>query len=146
MERQRNWLSWAALALAGLALLVAFGGRFGPGNWADRYGEAAPAASVPGAVYEQREREAAPFFEGRGGPEVAGERGPGAFRHGRPDGFGHGRGPGFFPLFGLLSAVSKLAALGLLVWLLVRLFNQRRNGGPTAPAPTTPAGHDPRVE
>jgi hypothetical protein len=47
-------------------------------------------------------------------------------------------------IFGLFGALTKLAALGMLVWLLLRLFQQRRAATP--PAPTTPAGHDPRVE
>lgn len=150
MERQRSWVSWAALALAGLALLVALGGRFGD------------TLLVPGSRTLMMERPAAPRFEWRrGGPGAE----PGGTIEREPvrPGFGHGFhgrgqesfGPGFQTprhgfnpfgmIFGLFGFLTKLAALGLLAWLLLRLFQQRRSGSPPA-APTTPAGHDPRVE
>jgi hypothetical protein len=56
----------------------------------------------------------------------------------------HG-GPGIFGIFGMLFGMVKLLAFGLLAWLLLRTFMQRRNT-PVATPPTTPAGHDPRVE
>ena len=155
MERNRNWLSWAALALAGLALLVALGGRFGGPRLA--YGSLPAAPAAPAAPLPPDAR----FEPGRGDPSIpfAGElereigpRARGFEGFGHHHGFrgpGFERGHGFFgPLglfFGLLGFLTKLAALGLLAWLLLRLFQQRQNGPPPA-APTTPAGHDPRVE
>jgi hypothetical protein len=156
MEQQRNWLSWAALALAGLALLVAFSGRFSGPRMVYSYESAPPAMPMAPAAPrferghgdrvmpfdEQLEREIGP--RGRGGEGF----GPGFQARGFDHGPGFGRGHGFGPLgmiFGLLGLLSKLAALGLLAWLLLRLFQQRRAGAPPA-APTTPAGHDPRVE
>lgn len=148
MERQRNWLVWLALGLAGVALLVALGGRFG----GQRFGFGVPAVAVtaPEAPRFADERE---LRRGPGGPPAFADeirRGDGdrAF-HGRGfDGPGFGHRHGFNPLgmiFGLVNFLTKLAALGLLAWLLLRLFQQRRNEAPPA-APTTPAGHDPRVE
>jgi hypothetical protein len=64
------------------------------------------------------------------------------FRAGPMGRHGH---PGIFGIFGMLFGLAKLVAFGLLAWLLLRMFMQRRNGPPAAP-PTTPAGHDPRVE
>lgn len=165
MERQRNWLGWAALALAGLALLVAVGGRFGGPRMAFGYAdhmmmarEAVPAAPAAPAAPQAPRFERGPGAQGvpfqgqldreprRGhgdqgfGPGFHGRGGPGfAFRGER-----HGFGP-IAMIFGLFSALTKLAALAMLVWLLLRLFQQRRAGPPPA-APTTPAGHDPRVE
>lgn len=163
MERKRNWLGWAALALGALALVVALGGRFGPGNRMSMMNDmravpAAPAApQAPDMPYGR-------MFE-RGEP---GERGPMAFRGERDESrFMQGRhgesmmggmmmerhrpGMGLFGFFWLLKSLGQLVALGLLAWLLLKLFNQRRNGPPTATAggpdvPRTPAGHDPRVE
>jgi hypothetical protein len=175
MERNRNWFGIIALILGGLALVVALGGRFGPrmayngmGGMGD-YQNAAPAPPAAPAAPAVPVPPAPPappdarFGRGRGGPPAAfsQQAGPGAERMGRGNqGFGPGHGPmgrdfgqgrsfghgrGFNPLgllFGLFNTVSKLVALGLLGWLLLRLFQQRRSG----PAPTTPAGHDPRVE
>lgn len=162
MTNNRNWLGWAALVMAGLALVVALGARFGGGPWGGRvaygsgYGHMAPAAPAapipPDARFEQGRGEQPPFGHafGRGderfgrGDESFG-RGPGAMGFDRQGGFPghrHGFGP-FEMIFGLFNALTKLVALGLLAWLLLRLFQQRR-AGPVAP--TTPAGHDPRVE
>ena len=148
MERQRNWLGWAALALAGLALLVALGGRFGgPRMMAYVQAPAAPAAprferGQPMPFADERDREFA--RPGRGGPEgfAPGFHGRGHQGFAR-EGFGHRLGLLGFA-FALVNTLAKLVALGLLAWLLLRFFQQRRNGPP--PAPTTPAGHDPRVE
>jgi hypothetical protein len=154
MEPQRNWLSWAALALAGLALLVAVSGRFSGPRMAYSYEAAAPAAPMaPAAPRFERGHGAQvmPFdqqFEREMGPRGRGGEGFGFQARGFDHGPGFGRGHGFGPfgmIFGLLGFLSKLAALGLLAWLLLRLFQQRR-AGPPPPAPTTPAGHDPRVE
>lgn len=149
MERQRNWLGLAALILAGLALLVALGGRFsGPRMVAYGYQEAVPAAPAAPAAPRFERGQAMPFADNlqrEFGPSDHSARGfgPGFER-------GHGFGPrhGFGPLgmiFGLVGFLTKLAALGMLAWLLLRLFKQRSAGLPPA-APTTPAGHDPRVE
>lgn len=162
MERNRNWLGIVAVALAGLALVVAIGGRFGPGGrqMAYYYGQAPQAPAAPQApqaplppMGEGRFERGPDGFHGRGGPESFG---PGFHGRGGPEGFGpgfaqgrHGFGHGFGPLgmiFGLVNFLTKVAALGLLAWLLLRLFQQRQVP-PAAPAgPTTPAGHDPRVE
>lgn len=64
------------------------------------------------------------------------------------DGFRHGPwgGHGFFGPLALFFGLSKLIAVGLLAWLLLRMWSNRRGAAPATPAPTTPAGHDPRVE
>lgn len=148
MERNRNWLGLVAVALAGLALVVALAGRLGPGQIA--FVQAPQAQQAPQAPDTRG-------FPGRGDQGVAPgfQRGQGDMHpgrgHGRPDfapGFAQGRhGFGLFgPLamiFGLVNFLAKIAALGLLAWLLLRLFQQRTT---PPPAPTTPAGHDPRVE
>jgi predicted lipid-binding transport protein (Tim44 family) len=59
---------------------------------------------------------------------------------------GRRSGPGIFGIFGMLFGLAKLVAFGLLAWLLLRTFMQRRNAPPAAPPATTPAGHDPTVE
>mgnify|MGYP001291835704 CR=1 FL=1 len=164
MERQRNWLGWAALILAGLALFVAFGGRFGPPR-SVAFVQAADAPSAPNAAGTLRFERIQPrpfaaepdrelFRPGRDAERFgpgAPERGPTIVMMREPvthhQGFGHRFGKLGFAL-ALLDALTKLAALGLLAWLLLRLFQQRRsngNGAPPAP-PITPAGHDPRVE
>lgn len=156
MERKRNWLGWAALALGVLALVVAVGGRFDPGGRMMAYAvpqvPAAPAApQAPAAPFGPRfERDE------RGPMAFHGQRDEMRFRHERhADGMmmmGRHGGPwmGIFGLFGLLKALGQLVALGLLAWLLLKLFNQRRNGPQPAAAgpdaPRTPAGHDPTVE
>jgi hypothetical protein len=153
MDRNRNWQGWAAIALAGLALLVALGGRGPWGGGQMSWGRGEQQYAAPPAP-------AAPQGPGNFRPEQDGQgRGHGDFRFAQgqtpPRFFGagpqggpvmHGRGhPGIFGIFKLLSGLTKLVALGLLGWLLLRLFTQRRNTPPAA-APTTPAGHDPRVE
>lgn len=147
MERNRNWLGIAALALAGLALFVAFAGRFGSG---DGFRRQWPPAAVQGAPFAEGRFERghgamAPQFgreEEREG--WRGVHGPGFHR----GGLGHGFGP-LGLIFGLVRGLVNLAALGLLAWLLLKIFQQRRTppASPASPAaPTTPAGHDPRVE
>lgn len=163
MDRNRNWQGWAALALAGLALIVALGGR-GPFGFGDRYISAPVAPAAPVAPQ-------APSF-GRGmAPEAAADmerhmaemqgrmaevqgrmaQAHGRFGHDGPmmmaRGFEHGRGGfGLFPLFGLLRGLVNLAALGLVGYILYTVWRQRRTPAAAGPAPTTPAGHDPRVE
>ena len=151
MEQRRNWLGWIAVGLAGLALLVALSGRF------DRGERIAFVSGAPSAPSAPQAPTAPEFFErGRGEPHFfRGERGDfdREFQFGRGEfrgefgpghhGFGHrGFGPLGF-IFGLIGGLTKLVAFGLLAWLLLKLFQQRRQG---PPAPTTPAGHDPRVE
>jgi hypothetical protein len=171
MERKRNWLGLIGVVLGGLALVVALGGRFGPqmayrgmggGGMMGGYQNAAPAAPAnpparPQGRFAQGQAGSPDAFTqqyGRGAEHMG--RGAQGFSQGRPPmmgrGFAQGRsfghGHGFNPLgmlFGLVNGVSKLVALGLLGWLLLRLFQQRRDGSAHA-APTTPAGHDPRVE
>lgn len=152
MERNRNLVAWAALIMAGLALVVAFAGRGPFGGWermAVPAAPVAPAAPIPPGfeddLREERERFRADAerFRAEGG-RFFGQQGP-MHRFGH-DGPRHGFGGWFFGPLMLLKGLAQLAALGLLAWLLLRLFNQRRNP-PAAPAvPTTPAGHDPRVE
>ncbi len=145
MGNNRNWIGWAALLLGGLALVVALGGRFAEmrGRMAYVYAVGPEAAQVmPGAGSMAGER----FERGRFGPSafVDGH----AYQHGpmmveRFDGPRHGFGP-LAMLFKLIGGLTKLAALGMLAWLLFRLFQQRQQA--QVAAPTTPAGHDPRVE
>ncbi len=152
MEHNRNWLGWIAIALSAIALVVALGGRFDRG---DRfaYSQSAPAApaapaappsfgegrfergpgGIPPMMREQMEREM------RGGEGFRRE----GFGPGMEHGFGrHGFGP-LGMLFGLIGGLLKLVAFGLFAWLLLKIFQQRRQ---PPLAPTTPAGHDPRVE
>ncbi|MCX7789437.1 MAG: hypothetical protein N2378_02250 [Chloroflexaceae bacterium] len=149
MERTRNWLGLAALALAGLALVISLGALFsawlpGPGPLAAQAPPGQFAAPGPGGRFEGH---------GPGGPPPFA---PPRWKH-HVEGHHFDRHPGgfFWPWLGfgfkLLQALTQLAALGLLAWLLLRLFQQSRgNQPPPAPpaasGPTTPAGHDPRVE
>ena len=162
MERKWNWLGLIVLVLGGLALAVVLSGRLhsrmaysGMGG-ASSYQHAAPAAPVIPNARIQR---------GHNRPSVAAPQPqpPQRMARSKP-GFAHGHMPmnqHFMPnagscpfgmpfgplsmLFGLVDAVSKLVAMGLLAWLLLRLFQQQRSDPPPV-VPTTPAGHDPRVE
>jgi hypothetical protein len=173
MERTRNWQGWLALILAGAALVVALGGRFSSGaTSAVAVAPAAPAAPVAPAAPDAPGWGDGRFERGRGGPPAfvrerleremeradrmaAAPVAPVAPHWAERGGWGHGWGHRLGPigfLFGLLRGLGQLIALGLLAWLLLRMFNQR-NSQPAAPAgpagpnpPTTPAGHDPRVE
>ena len=158
MEHNRNWQGWIAIALSAVALVIALGGRFERG---DRYAyvQAAPAAPVaPAAPAAPPSFGEGRFERGHGGTppmmreQMEGElRGDARFGPGMERGFGHGMGHGhgrhgFGPLgmlFGLIGGLLKLVAFGLFAWLLLKIFQQRRQ---QPMAPTTPAGHDPRVE
>jgi hypothetical protein len=160
MDRQRNWLGWAALALAGVALLFAIGGRFGGPGTAFSFKNRMMASQAVPAAPQAPQAPQTPGFQRGLGMQGAPSMDQGA-RQGRGDqsfsfqgrgdhGMAMGRGErhGFGPIgmiFGLFGALTKLAALAMLVWLLLRIFQQRQAGPPPA-APTTPAGHDPRVE
>jgi hypothetical protein len=163
MERNRNWQGWVAIALAGLALIVALGGHMPwggrqrnmmmgaagqPGAWQAPQGPQAPQAP------QGPQAPAGPRF-GRGQGQGQG-KGWGMMGQGRGQGMmgqnqfragpmGRHGGPGIFGIFGMLFGLAKLVAFGLLAWLLLRTFMQRRSA-PTAPVPTTPAGHDPTIE
>jgi hypothetical protein len=135
MEQRRNWLGWIAVVLAGMALLVALGGRFDRGERAffERGGPVVQAPSFDDNAFERR---GSPFAHEGFGPGRHG------FGPGQRD-FGHGGFSPFGLIFSLLGGLTKLLAFGLLAWLLLTIFQQRRQ---QPPAPTTPAGHDPRVE
>lgn len=166
--KQQNWLGWIAVGLAGLALMVALGGFFGGTMMqmrAMRYQQTAPPSSAlvlpsegssmrgdrgnagpPSFVFERQQERNEGMSERMDRGDMRMEMGQMAHPsrdHGRSGLFGM---VGMF--FGLLNALSKMVALGLLAWLLLRLFQQRNaNSGGTPPAPPlTPAGHDPRVE
>lgn len=149
MEHNRNWLGWVAIALSAIALVVALGGRFDRG---DRfaYSQSAPAAPAAPAAppsfgegrFERGPSGIPPMIREQMGREMRGGEG---FGHGR-EGFGPGMEHGFGPLgmlFGLIGGLLKLVAFGLFAWLLLKIFQQRRQ---PPFAPTTPAGHDPRVQ
>jgi len=159
MNRNWSWQGWVAIALAGLALVVALGGRMSWGNqgqmmgmWPDRQAvQAQPAPQAQAAPQAPNASGGQSFGRGHRGMMGDGQGmsgmmgGRGDFRSGPMD--RHGM-PGMFGLFGMLFGLAKLVGLGLLAWLLLRLFTQRRNAAAAAtPAPPlTPAGHDPRVE
>lgn len=163
MERSRTWLAWLALALAGLALLavLAVGLVVARLIATTSAPVAAPAVQAPAATQAGHP----PFGpgdrfaeRGRGGPPALfaerSQRGGrpslmhGAAHHGRRQhgGFWPWHGLGWLGVaFGLLRGLAQLVAIALLAWLLLRLFQQGRGGQPPV-SPTTPAGHDPRVE
>lgn len=157
MERNRNWQGWAALILAGLALVVALGGR-GWGNQSMAWERSSRAVQVAPVAPAQANpaMPAQPNMPSQGhmqrGMMQRGMQDDFAFgrpmQHG-PRGMNMGRGSHMFFPFGMLFGLTQLIGLGLLAWLLLRLFTQRRQSPPESPAgppPTTPAGHDPRVE
>lgn len=149
MERRGNWLGLASLALASLALVISLGALFAVW-WPPSAATVAPAPPPvafappgPGGRFERFEADAPPPFAA-----------PHWKHHPKGHHFAPHPGGFFWPWLGfgfkLLQALTQLAALALLAWLLLRLFQQGRGqppAGPPAPAgPTTPAGHDPRVE
>lgn len=149
MERNRNWQGWLALILAGLALVVALGGRWG--NQSMSWERSTRAVQVVPAAPSQVDPVAPtrPDMPFRGQMREEMQRGfafDGPMQRG-PRSWDHG--PHMFFPFGIIFGLTKLIGLGLLAWLLLRLFMQRRQSppaSPAGPAPTTPAGHDPRVE
>ncbi len=148
MDRNWNWQGWVAIVLAGLALMVALGGR---SSWGGRpqmtmmWSDGQSAQAVPAAPSAPQAPNAMPGGRGfgRGQSSQGFTPGQGNFRSGP---MGRHSRPGIFGVFGMLFGLAKLAGLGLLAWLLFRMFAQRRNGTPPAPVQTTPAGHDPTIE
>ncbi|MEI7645284.1 MAG: hypothetical protein WCJ55_13485 [Chloroflexales bacterium] len=172
MERNRNWQGWVAIVLAGLALIVALGwrtpwsgqqsnrsngmmwsaGMMGAQPGGPGFGNPPPAAQVAPQVPQ------APtgprFGRGRGGQGDQGvmpsQGNPRSMMgQGQMGRHSHRGGPSIFGIFGMFFGLAKLIAFGLLAWLLLRTFMQRRSAPPAAPPvapPTTPAGHDPTVE
>lgn len=153
MERRWKWPGIVALGLGLLALLALLRGWGPAAPWQT------PMTSETGSRPSHIELRQAPF-----------ERGPAQFerdadrdrpmrstvhselwmeRHAGPPWHGRGSHPGTW-LLGpamLLFLLNQLAALGLMGWLLFTIWRQHKEqpGQPPA-APTTPAGHDPRVE
>ncbi|MBX0327502.1 hypothetical protein K2Z83_07395 [Oscillochloris sp. ZM17-4] len=161
MQRNWNWQGWVAIALAGLALMVAVGGRSPWGSqqqmpmWAGQQPmrampqapNAQQAPNAPGGRSFGRGQDGQGFMPGQRDPRsMMGQRGQGDFRSGPMGMMDRHSRPGFFGFFGMIFGLAKLIGLGLLAWLLLRMFNQRRSAPPAAPVQTTPAGHDPRVE
>lgn len=164
MERSRNLIAWAALALAGIALIAALGALGGlpwpgiaPGSAQVVTLPPTPAVppNVPPSAFacpehcakRPKRHEPPAFFEPfeRQGPHAPFVTPPFApyFGHRPPGGFWDWLGF----LFWLARGLTELIALGLLIWLLLRLFQQRRDGQPPAsPTPLTPMGPDPRME
>ena len=140
-------LAWIAIALSAVALVVSLGGRMGsrwqgyygqPGQFGPQgYGQMGPQQGWMGPGMQQ-----APAAPQQGpnmqqGPQWGhrGQRGPGFGNDFRQQGpFGGRRpmmGPGMFffgPLM-LVGALLKLAFVGLLVWLGLRLLRGRNDGG-----------------
>ncbi len=171
MERNRNWQGWVAIALASLALIVALSGRSPWGNqqsnemmWSagtmgaqqggpsfgnvPQAAQAAPqAAHVPAWGRDQRgqrgqdNQRGQRFMPGQGVPH--GMMGQGMMGQGM---MGRQSHCSIFGIVAMFFGLAKLIALGLLAWLLLRTFMQRRSAPPAAPTPTTPAGHDPTIE
>jgi len=150
MEGNGRRLGWIAIALSGLALVVALGGR-AQSRWQANYG--------PQQYYGPPASQTAPGPQGQFGPQgpggQQGQFGPqgqfgqqdqfGPQRGGRrdfetkrPDGFGgpHRFFPGlfFFP-FMLIGGLFKIAIVVLLVMLGLRLIRGRGFGGPWGRGP-----------
>jgi hypothetical protein len=148
--RRWKWLGFVLIGLGVLALLPLMRG-WGPsvpqrqammveirGRPANEAMQAPRFAGPQREFHQQHERDAGQSGS-FAGPELRTERG-----------FGHParsemrrHGPWLMGPALLLFMLNQLAALGLMSWLLFLLWKQR--GGQQS-APTTPAGHDPRVE
>ena len=151
MERSRNWQGWAALILAGLALVVALSGR--DGLFSHGHGDRFRFVERPNIEAVPMEPEMrAEILEELHSEQFA-WRDQEWFREGDPRSIitieQRRFGPHF--LFGplmFLFGLAQLIGLGLLIWLLFRLFTQKRNQ-PSGSAGAPPANftpHDPRVE
>lgn len=159
---QRNWQVWLAIALGGLALLVALSGRSAPlvQNYefarpdVGSYAQPPQPPLPPQAVQPGMEQPVGPDagsgfrYEYRGSdsdrPSQREFRRSDDNRHGpfmsiqryehfRGGPFGHG--PFAFGPFLLISIAFKLAGIALLLFLLVRLFKKQKASA------TPPAGN-----
>jgi hypothetical protein len=153
MDGNSRWQGWAALALAGLALFIALGGRQQPTYVVQApVAPAAPAAPVAPGAFDQRgpafgDQRAQPgpgFFNEERGRAFGEMRDPGF--HGQRGPWGHGRMHGFGPfgfLFGIVKLIGFLLLGFLLLKLLSRRFGWRRPGGgpPWAYGHHGPHGH-----
>lgn len=148
MEDNRNWQGWAALALAGLALMVAlFGRNTAPSVTITMPNGPSAAQTEPQVPPVPPSRAARPdvgpgWLEPQFGPRQQpgfgpgfGDRGPRGSWDRRPD-FGERHGfyrapwhhhPPFFAPFFLLFGLVRLAGVALLVWLLIKFFQGRRD-------------------
>ncbi|MGQ9926209.1 MAG: hypothetical protein ACUVS4_04975 [Chloroflexaceae bacterium] len=153
MQRPRSWPGLAALALASLALLISLGALVSA--WWPR--PPAFVGQMPPDTFARPGPGSGRFFdEGRPPPDAPPPFAPPWGKY-HIEGHRFDRHPGgfFWPWLGagfkLLQALTQLTALALVAWLLLRLFQQGHGSqppaDPPAPAgPTTPAGHDPRIE
>lgn len=129
----RNRLGWIAIALAGLALIVALSGRhqerrwrgFGPDEYNGAYGQqVVPPQAAPAPPQQAVPRPRQDF-----GPQA----GPG-YREGAFQGW-RGRGGGFggftrWP-FMLIGGLFRLLLLALLIGLVLKFLGRRRGGPPS---------------
>jgi hypothetical protein len=159
MNRNWSWQGWVAIALAGLALVVALGGRSSWGNqrqmmpmWSQQQPQQAQPAQPAPQVQAPNNSSGQNFGRGHRGMMDNGQgmMGNGQGMMGRGDkqrGGGMMMGRSGMPgIFGMLFGLAKIVGLGLLAWLLFRMFTQRRNAAQPPATPLTPAGHDPSVE
>ncbi|WP_129626354.1 hypothetical protein [Candidatus Oscillochloris fontis] len=138
MNRNWNWQGWLAIAISCLALLISLndfiswrGVRQMVENTTNQMvierSDQHPGRGNTKEKHDQNDD--AQMMPGRGNPHAMPRAHEGWGLFGMIAG-----------LVGMLLDLAKLAGLGLLAWLLWRLFTQRQA------APLTPAGHDPRVE
>lgn len=156
MEHNRNWQGWVALALAGLALMVALVGRnpspavtiaVGADAGQAQAQPAQPAPPFGGRDWRGNAQTQPANPQGRGGDwREYDQQGPGFGPNAPFPGRGHhgdfgpgrpGHGFPFFLPFMLISGLIKLAGVALVVWLLARWFRNRRNHSQPPSAPTT---------
>lgn len=148
---QRNWQVWLAIALGGLALIVALSGRSAPivqnyefvrpevGSYAQPAQPPQPPQPPQPGAWQRSDPAGSDSFREFGGSnhgaysyrEYSGsvDTGEGRFSgmHGR-EGFRGGppHRHGFFGPFVLISILFKLVGIGALIFLLVRLFNKQK--------------------
>jgi hypothetical protein len=150
VEGNGRRLSWIAIGLAGLALIVAMG----RGGHTQRIERSAPYGynGAPGDYYVPQPgvpQQSVPAPQQRvPGPQVA----PG-FREERFEGW-RGHRPGFergghfggffrWPFF-IIGGLFRLLLLGLMIWLVLKFLGRRRGGPPsTGYQPPTQGGQDP---